>query len=56
MKRYIGFLMMLIGAVAVYDATFGGNRPDDPKVIGLLVLLVVIPGYLLWRKKPPAKD
>ena len=50
MKRYIGFFMVLIGAVAVWDAMYGAT-PATPTVIGLLVMLVIVPGAILARKK-----
>lgn len=54
MKRYIGFFMVVVGAVAVWDAMFGTN-PSTPTVVGLLVMLVIVPGALLARK-PKARD
>ena len=47
--------MMLVGAVALYDATIGNNPTQNAGVVGALVLFVVVPGFLLWRKKPEAK-
>lgn len=49
MKRYIGFFMVVVGAVAVWDAMYGTN-PSTPTVVGLLVMLVIVPGALLARK------
>ena len=53
MRRYIGFVMLLVGLVAVWDAMFGATKTDNPQVIGLLVLLLVIPGAILARKQKP---
>ncbi len=52
MKRYIGFVMALVGAVAIWDGLYSEPRAD-PTVIGLLVLVVFIPGLILARKVPP---
>lgn len=55
MKRYIGYTMTLIGAVALYDAILGTPRAEMG-TIGLLVLVVLIPGLILSRKAPPKSD
>lgn len=50
MKRYIGFVMTIVGAVAIWDGVTKEPKAD-PSVTGLLVLLVLIPGIILARKK-----
>ena len=51
MRRYIGYLLVLVAGVALYDALLGDN-PAEPSVVGLLVLVVLVPGAILSRKRP----
>ena len=55
MKRYIGYVMIVVGAVAIWDGVTKEPKAD-PSVIGLLVLLVLVPGIILARGKAATKD
>lgn len=53
MKRAFGFFLILIGCVALYDLWYGGHPSDDPRMAGWLILLLVLPGVWLARKRKP---
>lgn len=50
MRRYVGFLLMAVAIVGLWEELRGPAMPHTPTVATFL-LVFGIPGFILWRKK-----